>query len=401
MAEYELDTINLAFSSRLYIAGEAVEGSVDLYFPKVMRENIMKVFVRLRGSISTTVIIERGNTSSTYRQHVDLCREDISLWQKGCALYPPPGTHVLRLPFRFTLPVDLPPSCAYRGGKWRGVIAYYVAVVGIRASGFRGDFTAQRPFTVLPVNIHGANLRSLLRLGWNGAWKSFKASKEIRRGIWGDCSQVQVTLALPDMGAFPVMTSTPCVVNVVTLTKTMGRHEHKEEDTIFPEPPRQPEGFVLVLQAEVKVGARGVKDGGSATSQIHAVFDKSVQSAYIEPLRKVWIPARDAYVAKAGKGQWRQEVTVRPSFVLNCTPCFKTDTLRVKYSAACLKICFPGVGNNVNVELPIEIISSMSPPGEPWQGPPPELDLPPGYFEPEANGNGEWESGTNDRLRRA
>ena len=43
-----------------------------------------------------------------------------------------------------------------------------------------------------------------------------------------------------------------------------------------------------------------------------------------------------------------------------------------------LKVDFPGIGNSLKIEHPLEVVSSMHPPGEQsWDGPPPEVDLPP------------------------
>ena len=43
-----------------------------------------------------------------------------------------------------------------------------------------------------------------------------------------------------------------------------------------------------------------------------------------------------------------------------------------------LKVPFPGIMNDLKAEFPVKIVSGMHPPGtRPWDGPPPELDLPP------------------------
>jgi hypothetical protein len=43
-----------------------------------------------------------------------------------------------------------------------------------------------------------------------------------------------------------------------------------------------------------------------------------------------------------------------------------------------MKVDFPGVGNALKAELPVHVVSSMYPPGQgAWDGPPPEMDLPP------------------------
>ena len=43
-----------------------------------------------------------------------------------------------------------------------------------------------------------------------------------------------------------------------------------------------------------------------------------------------------------------------------------------------LRVDFPGMGNSLKANFPVHIVSSIRPPGErAWDGPPPELDLPP------------------------
>ena len=49
------NAINLVFDPHLRVAGEVVEGSVDLYFPKLRDDNIEEVHVKLRGFFATYV----------------------------------------------------------------------------------------------------------------------------------------------------------------------------------------------------------------------------------------------------------------------------------------------------------------------------------------------------------
>ena len=53
-------------------------------------------------------------------------------------------------------------------------------------------------------------------------------------------------------------------------------------------------------------------------------------------------------------------------------------TTRAQYMVT-LNIPFSGVGNNIKGEIPLKVISSMWPAESThsWDGPPPELDLPP------------------------
>lgn len=377
------NAINLVFDPHLHVAGEVVEGSVDLYFPKLRDDNIEEVHVKLRGFIATRITRQRGESSYTYRQRVDLCRENISLWRKGCDLYPPPGSHVLSLPFRFVLPSGLPPSCTYSGYRWQSTVGYLVQAVGERPI-LSFNRRVQKSFPVLPVDVRGAQLRSVLSAGWDGGWKPIEARNQIRKGIWGDYSQVEAILMFPDVEAYPVLTPIPFTLSVVTMTKTMKFDDHKEEETIFPEPSHDPKKYELKLEAKVWTKAKSQTNNGTSNTGVFGGlgdcnYPRFYENIQVEPVQKVWIPSPE-HGEKAQKGRWKQEVLFRSSFLLRCAPSFSAETLRVEYRAR-LKIPFPGLGNDTKLEFPMRIISSMPAPGESWQGPPPELDLPPGYFD--------------------
>ena len=116
------------------------------------------------------------------------------MWTKGAA-YPAPQEHVLKLPFRFVLPRDLPPSCEYRTVVKSGVVAYSVEVVGVRAGLLHFNKRLTQSLPLLPHNAPGAELRDVLRLGWGGKMRSVQFPKKIRKGIWGDYSDVLATVS--------------------------------------------------------------------------------------------------------------------------------------------------------------------------------------------------------------
>lgn len=67
-------------------------------------------------------------------------------------------------------------------------------VVGER-SGLHFNRRILLSFPVLPIDRQGAALRSALTMeGWQGGWKVLEQKDEIRRGIWGDYSQVMATV---------------------------------------------------------------------------------------------------------------------------------------------------------------------------------------------------------------
>jgi hypothetical protein len=161
---------------------------------------------------------------------------------------------------------------------------------------------------------------------------------------------------------------------------------------LFPAPPQGPEGVRLRLGTSVNVEVRDLHEtveddlpslsgfGGPNTNSRH------VQVTSSEP---VWLPEGE----KGEEGKWKREVTFDSTMLLNCTPTFELDT--IKCSVCCLfvyscntrrlmtfqyelhvEVTFPGLGNDLEFNVPIRLNSGFGP-FNPNAGPPPKLDLPP------------------------
>ncbi|KAJ7763089.1 hypothetical protein B0H14DRAFT_2300771, partial [Mycena olivaceomarginata] len=94
--------ISLHLQNRARIAGEFLQGHVELNVSLALKDGIQAVRVKLRGS---TYISNGKSESSTERRRIEVLRADATLWTDGG-----PQTGILSLPFQFSLPVDLPPS---------------------------------------------------------------------------------------------------------------------------------------------------------------------------------------------------------------------------------------------------------------------------------------------------
>lgn len=130
-----------------------------------------------------------------------LARETVSVWNKQYATYPPPGTHILTLPFRFVLPPDLLPSIDYSAHQKRAVVGYLVEVVGERP-GVHFNRRIASPFPVLPISVQGGSLSSVLRTsGWTGGFRVYEQNEQMRRGIFGDYAHVQAKVCAYFPGA--------------------------------------------------------------------------------------------------------------------------------------------------------------------------------------------------------
>lgn len=130
---------------------------------------------------------------------MDLIHKTESVWWKGSNTYPSPGSHTLRIPFRFVLPDILPPSCVVAdvGRRWWGTVGYTVALVGKRPR-LRLNRRVLSPFPVLPHHAQGAGIRSALNMpgGWSGDWTKIRRQNKIRRGLWGEYATVEGTVRI-------------------------------------------------------------------------------------------------------------------------------------------------------------------------------------------------------------
>lgn len=178
------------------------------------------------------------------------------------------------------------------------------------------------------------------------------------------------------------------------------KDEHKD---VFPEPPHTPQGVTFILRRKMKLRAQGWDDKGSETiGHLGGLGkDSSPPETVLQSLSftfdKKWVPSgNDKKV-----GSWRQETTVESAFELKCASSFATPILQQQVNSLIhsfvvfewltglltqnyirVKIEFPGVGNHIEEDIPIEVNSGVITPtsssGAPlYEGPGMNLDLPP------------------------
>lgn len=131
---------------------------------------------------------------NTVREKTEIVNDRRSLWTAR-TVYPPPDTHILRLPFSLVLPQSSLPTCEYDAHGHSCTIKYLLEVIGQR-SGLRSDENILFTICVLPANSDGARLYDSLQLGWTGPMRSWTYQKMVRKGLWGDYSKVALRVSL-------------------------------------------------------------------------------------------------------------------------------------------------------------------------------------------------------------
>ncbi len=194
-------------------------------------------------------------------------------------------------------------------------------------------------------------------------------------------------LSVPDVPVFPLFTPVPFKVDVKTTTaqltrriKTDGRADSGPTQ-IFPTPPADASEFVfqLVRRTKVRVDKREETIQSVTACAPCEHVDVNVPS-------KEWVPTPDApgwshLSSNQERGVWVQSAQYSSTLAFNVPPTFSVgDRLGwevrlddqavsralpfsrdVQYHLK-LKVPFPGSGNDVEVEIPVTIVSGINKP---------------------------------------
>ncbi|KAJ6590001.1 hypothetical protein DFH09DRAFT_1074485 [Mycena vulgaris] len=392
--------ITLHFQNVVRVAGETIEGHVDLNVALAQEDHVEQLRIKLRGAITTRITTQNGQTRITHTDTVPLLHSTLSLWTQG-ASFPEPGSHVLACPFRFQLPGNLPPSFHCSANSRSGTVSYSLEVVGDRPGLFRANRRIRRLISVVPAASQPQLLaKESLTQGWMGQWKDIKHAEKIRTGIWGDYSHVHATLSLPDLPSFPIATPIPFSFHIVTETKAVRRSERPEEKPgkpLFPAPPTRSDEVSQELRRETEIRVRGRTRHVEDTFSLQGIrslrdIERVTQARAVEAVvdEPEWIP-RDE---EKDRGVWKRTVHFNSTLTFPFAPTFSTETLDWMYVLQFV-VPFPGLGNNLKVRLPIHLgagspcppppigvpgSSTISYADVPPAGPPPMQDLPPSYW---------------------
>ncbi|KAF7344463.1 Arrestin-N domain-containing protein [Mycena sanguinolenta] len=419
----------LHFQNIVRVAGEVIEGRVDVHVPLMHEDGIEHVRIEMQGVIKTTIYRQYGQVSVLHKQTVPLCSSSQILWTPESTQS---DADVASYPFQFTLPEDLPPSFCY--GKYSppdATIRYSLEIIGERPGVFHRNRRVRRVFLVMPAASESQLLASeSLRQGWEGPWKVTTKDAKVRQGIWGDYSHVYATLSLPDLPSFPISTPIPYTLHVVTETKTLDRSDRPEKHgkPLFPLPPTQTPELSQVLRRKIeyvvheklithKEKRKDTFDLQKSQSLVDNTASSRVrraQTTQTQPMESAqevdavvdepeWIPKDEK-----GRGIWRRSVHFTSTLAFPFAPTASTETINWEYTLQ-FTIPFPGIGNDLELELPIHLspTSACPPPptGAPGSssltyadvlpaGPPPMFDLPPTYW---SNDDHDWDDEKNEK----
>ncbi|KAI0642174.1 hypothetical protein C8Q79DRAFT_1003114 [Trametes meyenii] len=357
--------ISLQVPPALYVSGRLVEGEVELDFRQLQQDNIKEVQVQLRGWADTSYTIN----SSVIVERVPLVRDDVSLWSRIGPVQPPPGEHTMRVPFRLELPPDLPPSFTYFGLKYAGTgsIRYSVTAIGVRPGSLQLNRRVRVPLALVPKDVEGVRVRerfSALTAATVSQWRTESRQEKIRRGLWGDYS----ILSIPDEPVFPLFSPIPIVIKVQTTTPPTARHKAEANSPgkpIFPPAPGSYDKLEFKLQRQASLSAQKVEERATFDVTMFSQDASAVVDADVP--EKEWVPvdvpekALGSRNAVDSKGSWVQRSTFRTTVRLDCPPSFTIETLKCAYRFV-VRVPFPGVGNNVEVSIPICVTSGIDMP---------------------------------------
>lgn len=373
--------IRLIFDGRTHVAGERVFGAVELDFRMALEDKIEQVRVKLRGFASTRITRSNGQSTTTYRSSLPLVHDEMILWTQGT--YPPPGQHIIQLPFEFRLPRDLPGSLHSSAHHRSATISYGVEVVADRPGFFRFNRRLGQVFPVLPIASQ-EQVEDALHLGrgWSGVWSTTEKEDMIRKRLWGEYSHVKAQFQCPSLASFPVGVPIPVCLVVTSVTKTMSKSETPEDaftanphKPLFPQPTHDPKEIRFRLDTLVNIKARHRNASiDSHLLNLGGFRESNVTTPRVTPSEPVWLPNQE----KGEEGKWKREVRFDTSIVLTCPPTLDVGIINCSYLLN-IEVPFPGIGNDLEFMIPLHVNSGFGP-FDPNAPPPPAFDLPPSYF---------------------
>ncbi|RPD55392.1 hypothetical protein L226DRAFT_208167 [Lentinus tigrinus ALCF2SS1-7] len=350
--------LEVALPPTTYCSGSYVGGEVHINFRHLQHDKYVQVWVTLRGQARS--IIKHGN--STECDTIPLLELTRVLWTYG-AEYPPPETDILRLFFRFELPSYLPPSFYHSSSEGTGAILYCLTVVGVRP-GNQSPRVIHIPIVILPQD----DFYPPSTPPWSSSSLALQTTvkeKAVRKGLWGDPATVRVEFSLPDIPVYPLFTPIPYTIDITTTTAVLFRWGAGASSSIFPAPPTTAGQFILELVRRTTVRVEDEEHTFESTVTQYLGLNR-LPSASVEMdlPDKEWMGVHDPDAnrrAQSGnaRGMWVQRSCLRSSLTLDVPPMFNaSDMIECEYFLK-LRVPFPGRGNDVELDVPITVVSGV------------------------------------------
>ncbi|KAJ6589997.1 hypothetical protein DFH09DRAFT_220274 [Mycena vulgaris] len=349
-------TFELHFQDSVRVAGDIVKGRVQLNLARAQDEGVDHLHVTLRGCIVTKIIESNSDGSDTkHEETIELINSEKKLWERG-TVFSDPGSHLLALPFQFTLPDDLPPSFHLSLPRHhKAVISYAIEVVGTRSGRRQKERQVRKIFPVLPAASPVQILaKTTQKQGWTGPWKTVSLDQKVRQGIWGDHSHARAEVKIPDVASLPRATAWPLKFFIETQTKSMSRTESpmdKHNKPLFPAPPTQPADVTLFFHREASIRAlRRHATANDSFPILGSLGDPTSATVKTTIGAAEWIPDPE----KRDRGVWKRTVQFEAMVSLPFAPTFSTETVECKYFLH-FTVPFPGSGNKLKLRVPIHL----------------------------------------------
>ena len=250
------------------------------------------------------------------------------LWRIGSA-YPPPGEHVLRFPFSFPIPPDVPPSMKEEG-RHLASITYTLYLCAERNVTFGFDIHIERSLIVVPPDLNTSRFRSrrggdLVRMG----------RMELSRSIFNHGKgHFEVKLNIPGQKhrPFPIGSKVPFTVTVSTFSVPVYENSDPRTDKDALCPSIDMAALHLLLRLKLKRytalrvrGALSTKEQTVSSQWTLPNFQqKGTLNVDVGP--KVWVACTGDDQKLNGKGHWKQQFIFHSSISLTSqlvTPTFK------------------------------------------------------------------------------
>ncbi|KAI0711963.1 hypothetical protein C8T65DRAFT_647163 [Cerioporus squamosus] len=345
---------HLTLPPTIYVSGGTVMGEVELDYEAALDDDIERVYVELQGTIKTKN--RMGADAEQFKIDTnEFLRKPLTLWRRDRSTPPTDGSTII-LPFELKLPEDAPPSFQFESYMNNAYVRYAVEVTGVRNTTFAVDRTVKSPVVVVQPDPIGSAVRAQLKLGWSDTWGRLKAESDMRKYPWGDYAHAKLELLVPHVDTFPLFSDIPYTIVVTTTTAPMKRKGNAvPEKNLYPSAPRNPSEIDFELRRFVDM--QTPYQPSNPEEHVADIISKAhapTPPVDVEVGNYVWLPDGQ----KTDRGRWSQEVSFHSVMNLRFTPTFLTEELKIKYTLF-LRMEFPGLGNVLRIELPINIGSGV------------------------------------------